>query len=131
MNKLVKVVSVAVIASISILSLAGCKDPGKAGPGKKVAVWSDGEKTLGVQNARRTMRAIEPKSSCSWTLMYDLPDGKVVVVSKGGAKAAKKGVKMWGPGTLSYKDPKTGKMVTKKAHATSFYSENCGPWREK
>lgn len=131
MNKLVKVVSLAAIVSISVLPLAGCKDPGKAGPGRKVAVWTDGEKNLGVQNARRTMRAINPSSRCSWTLMYDLPDGKVVVVDEGGAKRAKSGVKMWGPGTLRYKDPKTGKMVTKEAHATSFYSENCGTWREK
>lgn len=131
-SKILKAVALVATAFL-VFSLAGCKDPGKAGPGKKVTVWVDGEHSLGIQNSRKTMAAIDPPSSCSWTLMYDIPNrpGKVVVVSKGGAKSAKSGVKMKGPKQIKYKDPKTGKMVTTKNHPTSFYSENCGTWKQK
>jgi len=126
MNKLIKAVFVAVL---TVLALSACKDSGSTG--KKVTIWSDGSKTLGVQNSRKVMRAVNPTPLCSWTLMYDLPGGKVVVVDKGGPKTAKQGVKMWGPGTIRYKDPKTGKIVVKKARATSFHSKDCGTWASK
>jgi hypothetical protein len=132
-NKLVKVVSLAIVAFFA-LTAEGCPadDPGKSGSSRKVTVWDDGETTLGIQNSRKTMHATNPKDSCSWTLMYDIPHTKkVVVVGSGGAKSAKKGVKMWGPGTITYRDPNTHKMVKIKAAATSFYSENCGPWTNR
>lgn len=133
MNKLVKVVSLATLAFFA-LTAEGCPadDPGKAGPAKKVSIWADGETNLGIQNSRKTMRAINPSSSCKWTLMYDIPrTEKVAVVSSGGAKSARNGIKMAGPGTITYKDPKTGKMVSIKTHPTTFYSENCGNWTSK
>lgn len=118
--------AVALVAA-AIFLLTGCKDPAAS---KKVTVWSDGETNLGIQNSRKTMHAIDPSSSCKWTLMYDIPHTKkVAVVSSGGAKTAKKGVKMSGPGTITYKNPKTGKLVTIRTHPTTFYSENCGVWR--
>jgi hypothetical protein len=132
-SKILKAVALAATAFM-ILSAEGCppEDPGKAGPGKKVTIWQDGETTLGVQNSRKTMKATNPKSSCKWTLMYDIPrTKKVAVVATGGAKTARKGVKMAGPGTIKYKDPKSGKMVSIKTHPTTFYSEDCGPWQSK
>jgi hypothetical protein len=124
--------AVLVTALLSV-GLMACEppldNPGKSGSSKKVTVFNDGDSKIGVRHRLKTIRAVSPKANCSWTLMYDLPRGKTVIVARGGAKAAKKGVKLAGPGTLKYRDPQTGKMVTKKESPTSFYSENCGPWR--
>jgi hypothetical protein len=134
MNKVVKAVAL-VATAFMILTAEGCpmKDPGNPKTGGKathIFVWTDGDHNIGPLASTKTIKAIDPPPNCSWTLMYDLPGGKTVVVASGGAKSAKKGVKLGSTRILKYKDPKTHKMVTKKDRPTSFYSENCKTWRD-
>lgn len=129
-SKILKAVALGAIAFL-MFSLTACdptKDPGKSGSHKVVTVFTDGDHNIGVLKSLKTIHAISPASNCKWSLLYDLSGGKSVVVAHGGASSAREGVKLKGPGTLKYRDPKTKKMVTKKDRPTSFYSENCGTW---
>lgn len=128
MNKLLKAVTLAAAVLAVLTACDPISDPGKDGAHKRVTVFTDGEHSIGVRNSLKTIRAIDPAPNCKWTLMYDLPKGKVVVVNSGGPDTAKAGVKLKGPGKLTYRDPQTKKLVTKRDRPTSFYSEHCGVW---
>lgn len=131
MKNLLKVVALAAVVLAALTACNPTKDPGKSGSHKVVTVFTDGDHNIGVLKSLKTIKAIGPASNCSWTLMYDLSGGKTVVIEKGGATSARKGVKLGGTRKITYRDPKTHKLVTKKDRPSSFYSENCKTWVEK